>query len=585
MGGGSYGYNPAEYRNDFSWIGEMGGIIAKNVHAMPQLLEMNSQIKENKYFKEKAYTAVQDYLKGMDGGIATKIASFMGIEHADANDAKQKLMNTVDDPTKYGDKTTNEEYANKLAHGFFVPFVSALKSEKGGGVKSIGEALKNLQDGVVQQAIKSTDTYKEIAGEENDVRKWEQTKQREAEAHTLGQDRSLGQKGVDGKRTGGSLEEGTKRTSEINDGIEARNTAKIASLKKTVLSDSGIVKANPNTTTPTEYRKMMNKLSSELLEGDFDVKNEIVRNGFDTWVNTEINRFTDEYNNIRALAAKEADARQARQWRQEEAADPTTKGEVQVRQMGIAQQKINSLLDEIKKKETQLGKETDKKIKTKLAQEISNLKGDVAFANTRVGAIGGQLENFDGMTQPGGYSTKVSTMSMAGIEPRAIEAITNNKLTIDAYRGRLAQTNTDKNLITSKEKMLKVLESINSDSKTGDAGYMFEVVSAKDPKSGKEVYQINLKQPYSKFKKYLTEGYDGSLDDPRNVTNIDKQMTLKQTQSEPTTFQQRKAAVVNLLGGDPAKLATAISRVKAANPKMSDDAAIEAIYEKTRSVK
>jgi hypothetical protein len=156
--GDFYGYNPAAYIKDFSWIGHMGDTIGKFATQMPELLEMNKQIKENNKFKDSSYAASNQFIDKLDDGQVTKIASSMGIDYSKPFEARQKLKEKI---PKFSDKTTNEEYAGQIVNSFFAPVMQHAMSEKGYPL-TVGDIITRVNSGAIQSSMYQTQPGKDF---------------------------------------------------------------------------------------------------------------------------------------------------------------------------------------------------------------------------------------------------------------------------------------------------------------------------------------------------------------------------------------------------------------------------------------
>jgi hypothetical protein len=161
--GDYYGYSPAQYANDFSWIGDIGKQIGQFATQIPELLEANRTIKENNNFKQMSYAASNKFIDNLDDGIVSNVASSMHLDAKDVSTARQKLKEMI---PKFSDKTTNEEYAKQVVDSFYSPFMGAAHSEMGGGKLTVGDIIANTNYGVLQDAIRNTSQGKEYQNEQ-----------------------------------------------------------------------------------------------------------------------------------------------------------------------------------------------------------------------------------------------------------------------------------------------------------------------------------------------------------------------------------------------------------------------------------
>lgn len=156
---GFYGYNPGDFRTDFSWLGDVGAAVGKTANAFPELWDLNQQIKENRFFKQKAYTEMQEWVDWLDDTKVTNIASSMGLQY-DPNDPQQArnlLKQQILDPSKLGDKLSNEDYVKRLAIDSVAPIVEAAKA-KANGVLTEGDLFAGFKSGVTREAFKNNTT-------------------------------------------------------------------------------------------------------------------------------------------------------------------------------------------------------------------------------------------------------------------------------------------------------------------------------------------------------------------------------------------------------------------------------------------
>jgi len=156
---GFYGYNPGDFRTDFSWLGDIGAAVSKAANAFPELWDLNQQIKENRFFKQKAYTEILEWIDWLDDTKVTNIASSMGLQY-DPNDPQQArnlLKQQILDPSKSSDKLSNEDYVKRLAIDSIAPIVEAAKA-KANGVLTEGDLFAGFKSGVTREAFKNYTT-------------------------------------------------------------------------------------------------------------------------------------------------------------------------------------------------------------------------------------------------------------------------------------------------------------------------------------------------------------------------------------------------------------------------------------------
>ena len=156
---GFYGYNPGDFRTDFSWLGDIGAAVSKAANAFPELWDLNQQIKENRFFKQKAYTEILEWIDWLDDTKVTNIASSMGLQY-DPNDPQQArnlLKQQILDPSKLSDKLSNEDYVKRVAIDSIAPITEAAKA-KANGVLTEGDLFAGFKSGVTREAFKNYTT-------------------------------------------------------------------------------------------------------------------------------------------------------------------------------------------------------------------------------------------------------------------------------------------------------------------------------------------------------------------------------------------------------------------------------------------
>lgn len=134
-------YNPADYINDFSWVGDIGGYLGKFATEMPELLELNKNLHENNKFKEMTYSGLNQFINNMDKEGISNIASSMGIDSSDIEFARSELKKKI---PQFTDTTDNKQYGKQLVDSFIVPFAQAAMSDAGGGAMTPGQIFAQI---------------------------------------------------------------------------------------------------------------------------------------------------------------------------------------------------------------------------------------------------------------------------------------------------------------------------------------------------------------------------------------------------------------------------------------------------------
>lgn len=152
-------YNPADYIQDFSWVGDIGKVVGNFASELPELLELNRTVHENNKFKDMTYSGLSQFVDEMDEPIISNIASSMGLKFdGDIASARQQVKDKI---PKFSDTTDNKEYAANLVNQFVVPFVTAAKSKDGGGSLTDGDLMARIP-GMFKESFGQTSTGKEV---------------------------------------------------------------------------------------------------------------------------------------------------------------------------------------------------------------------------------------------------------------------------------------------------------------------------------------------------------------------------------------------------------------------------------------
>ncbi len=115
-----YRYNPADYRKDFSWVGDIGKTLAQVAYKMPELVRYNQQIKENRGLNKQTYESMREWVGSMrdtDPEVWNALA-------AGYNVAPDKLGPTLLSRLRGPKKNeSNEAYAKSVLDDFAAPIV------------------------------------------------------------------------------------------------------------------------------------------------------------------------------------------------------------------------------------------------------------------------------------------------------------------------------------------------------------------------------------------------------------------------------------------------------------------------------
>ena len=127
---GNYGYNPAQYKQDFSWLGNIGQAVAATADKMPDLLQLNQHIHENQNFKQIAYQGMNDGIDKMsqtDPAMLNAIATHMGYN---GNVDKESMADYIKSqiPKIAGESQDSKEYGFAVAQKVGIPMVDAINT-------------------------------------------------------------------------------------------------------------------------------------------------------------------------------------------------------------------------------------------------------------------------------------------------------------------------------------------------------------------------------------------------------------------------------------------------------------------------
>lgn len=188
----NYGYNPKDYINDFSWVGEIGNSISKFAYQVPEIIKLNKTIKENNKAKDILYSSVNKYIDKLDGKVVSNIVSSMKLD-VDPNDpdydtkARQALKKNI--PT-FSEVTKNEEYSKKIVD-YFVPVIRAAQSNAGSGPLKYSDLMSGVDNESITEGVNQT-TYgkQQLSNEQYDL-----TQQRKEEEYKKETEMMYGQGG------------------------------------------------------------------------------------------------------------------------------------------------------------------------------------------------------------------------------------------------------------------------------------------------------------------------------------------------------------------------------------------------------
>lgn len=122
MADGYYGYNPADYLKDYSWIGDIGQTVAQFAHKMPEIVKFNQSVKQNRQHNTETHMAMQEWVKWMsteDPEVWNAVAKGYGVE---PGQLKGILTGQLRAPQE---NEQNEKYTRAVFNDFAIPLMRA----------------------------------------------------------------------------------------------------------------------------------------------------------------------------------------------------------------------------------------------------------------------------------------------------------------------------------------------------------------------------------------------------------------------------------------------------------------------------
>jgi len=171
---GYYGYNPRDYVQDFSWIGDIGSAISAASNKMPELIKFNRLLNENKKAKEIVYTSLNQVIDSFNDDELANIGMSMGLAESgkptDPNVIKEKLRGRLEKSGQYapkkgiiGEGIDSKQYANRVINGFAVPLIQAATSKSGGGpmdiYKTMTRIMANVDNTSINKALQESEPF------------------------------------------------------------------------------------------------------------------------------------------------------------------------------------------------------------------------------------------------------------------------------------------------------------------------------------------------------------------------------------------------------------------------------------------
>ena len=150
-----YGYNPSQYLNDFSWLRDIGNSVSKFAYQVPELIDLNKQIKENNRAKDLIFSSVNRYIDKLDPKVVSNIVSSLNLTNGETySDQKARELLKAKIP-KFSEKTKNEDYTQQVVD-YFTPIVRGAMSDAGGGKLQYADLMKGIDNESIAEGLNRT---------------------------------------------------------------------------------------------------------------------------------------------------------------------------------------------------------------------------------------------------------------------------------------------------------------------------------------------------------------------------------------------------------------------------------------------
>ena len=266
-------YDPSKYIKDYRWLGDIGRNISKMATTFPEIIEMNRAVKENKKMKQMTSSGISNLIDNLDDVDAMSIANSMGILSESPNASPEEIKARISrNIPGFDDKTTNEEYALRVAEDFFPHFMSV---ENPGKVLRIIEQMGGKSGENFGESGFATKVYNESIVEKENIKKAEAQKQdaqkgQELQGLVAGgtpQAEAQAQLGMGTKAVDGSLERqaGRDATAE-NQRLTRENMNKQKELDRELKREIAAGKAETDRLNALKEEKLKNVDPSKLEE-------------------------------------------------------------------------------------------------------------------------------------------------------------------------------------------------------------------------------------------------------------------------------------------------------------------------------
>jgi hypothetical protein len=169
-----YGYNPREYIQDFSWIGDIGQALGGAAQKMPELLKFNKLLYEDRTAKEKINQSMKQMIDNLNDSDLVQIASFMDLPPLADGQVRDVAAIKNQMKAKYnevagsletikgvaGEEETTQVYAKKIIEGFGVPLAQAMSKTPTGQARIMATVMQKLGNADVNKLVTDNDLTK-----------------------------------------------------------------------------------------------------------------------------------------------------------------------------------------------------------------------------------------------------------------------------------------------------------------------------------------------------------------------------------------------------------------------------------------
>lgn len=534
-----YGYDPSKYLSDFSWLRDIGNSVSKFAYQVPELIDLNKQIKENNKAKDLIFSSVNRYIDKLDPKVISNIVSSMNLTNGEVYDdrkARELLKTKI---PKFSEKTKNEDYTQQVVD-YFTPIVRGAMSDAGGGKLEYADLMKGVDNESIAEGVnKSTfgkqqleqQTYdKELARKEQEYNKETQM--------------MYGQ--------GGRNEQAVTQQQKLTDDHDRVQNTKVSTASEWAIT--GTISNLGEPLSLSNINKAYTKAISE-------AKNQATTREVDpARVIAEVDNYFDRQRKLLTDASMEkdrlADNQRMREAVQKTKAEDTFKQnnppvtETQLSKVNqpqledlnrakVQRDKINAALNNPK---------TNGGLKTSLEKQLRDVEGKIEYLETYASQTQKTLSEFGSVEGP----YKGTRTAAAPIQKRQqMEAdIDRNIKMLSDYKQSMIEFNKK-----GKDKILKEFNKMVEDGVAGEPGQNRPFILYND--------KIALNPKYNAYIDFLKTGKRPTINQVYSPEEISKTQEPETTQKPPMSVDKVKLDQVKKYLMDPNLTLEQIDKLKA----------------------